>query len=204
MLLMFQNFQHTRRNLGIASLMYLLLGVLLLVWPGQFIQIACYVIGALMIAFCVITVLGELRRKNMNIITVMISIMIAAIGIVIIANPALVSSIIPVTFGLVLLVDGVINIRHAIGMKRYKERTWGPMLVMGLITLVLGVFILVHPYGTAQLAFRVLGAALIYNGISDIFILYNVNRASKKYIDKDGAHDIIDVDTRPVDDDDDT
>lgn len=199
---MFENFKNIRRNMSLAVLLYLVLGVILVVWPGSFIQFACNIIGALMIAFGVLTIIGEFTRHSKNAVMMFLGAFIGAIGIIIIANPELVSSIVPITFGIVLLINGLVNVRQAIGMHRYEEDSWMTLMILGIITLVLGCVILLHPYGTAQLAFRIMGAALIYSGLSDLFVIHKLGKAAKKYVDKDGEHDIIDVDVRPVDNDD--
>ena len=199
---MFEQFRRSRRSVMSAALLFLILGAALTIRPDLFLKFACYIIGAVLVAVGVIRILEELRQSRKSILSLGLGVVLAAVGIVVITNPALVSSIIPIIFGLILLMDGVYNIRHAIGMHRYQEHTWSVMLILGLITLALGVLILLHPYGTAQLAFRIMGIALLYNAISDLFIYYHVGRAAKKYVDADGVHDIIDVEGRPVEDDD--
>ena len=136
-----------------------------------------------------------------SMVTMGFGVVIAAVGIVIITNPEMVSSIIPIVFGLILLIDGLSNVRQALGLRRFEVGNWAFLLVLGIVTLVLGVIILLHPYGTAELAFRVMGAALIYNAVSDLIIAVQMNRTAKQagiYKEKGRA---IDVDARPVDDD---
>ena len=199
---MFQQFQHARRNMLTAALLFLVLGIAMTAGPGLFIQVACAVIGGVMAAFGVIMIGGELRYPNKSLWSIGMGILIAAVAIIIIANPQLVSSLIPLLFGILLLIDGVTNVRYALGMRRYEEGAWGALLILGIITLVFGALILLHPYGTAELAFRIMGIALIYNALSDLFIVIQLHRASKKYVDKNGQeHKIIDVEARPVEDD---
>ncbi len=200
---MLRQFRQARRTMLTAALLFLVLGAAMTIAPGMFIQVACSVIGGVLVAFGVLLILGELRRAEKHVVTMGMGVLIVAVAIVIIANPQMVSSLIPLLFGIVLLVDGVSNIRHALGMRRYGESSWTLMLLLGIVTLVLGVLILLHPYGTAELAFRIMGIALLYNALSDLFIVLQLHRASKKYVDKDGQeHDIIDIETRPVEDDD--
>ena len=184
-----------------AISLFLVLGIALLIWSGLFLRFACNIIGALLIAFGAVTIIGELRMPGRSIFTMGFGVVITAVGIVIIANPEMVSSIIPVVFGLILLFDGLNNVRQALGLRRFEVGNWAFLLVLGIVTLVFGVVILLHPYGTAELAFRVMGAALIYNAVSDLIIAVQMNRTAKQagiYKEKGRA---IDVDARPVDDD---
>lgn len=198
---MFESFYRMRRHVVSAIILFLVLGTALLIWPGLFLRFACNIIGALLIVFGAVTIIGELRMPGRSMVTMGFGVVIAAVGIVIITNPEMVSSIIPIVFGLILLIDGLSNVRQALGLRRFEVGNWAFLLVLGIVTLVLGVVILLHPYGTAELAFRVMGAALIYNAVSDLIIAVQMNRTAKQagiYKEKGRA---IDVDARPVDDD---
>jgi uncharacterized membrane protein HdeD (DUF308 family) len=198
---MFETFRRLRHHMLSAAVLFLLLGIALLGWPGVFLRFACNIIGALLIAFGVITLLGEFRMPDWSILSLGFAILIAAVGIVVISNPQMISSIIPVVFGLFLIADGIVNLRHALGLRRYQTGNWVIMLLLGILTVALGALILLHPYGTAELAFRIIGAALIYNALSDLFILFQVNRAAKNTNSQKEKRRAIDVDARPVDDD---
>lgn len=198
---MFESFYRMRKHVLSAIILFLVLGIALLIWPGLFLRFACNIIGALLIAFGVVTLIGELRMTSRSMLTIGFGVVITAVGIVIIANPEMVSSIIPIVFGLILLFDGVGNLRYALGLRRFGTDNWVFLMVLGIVTLVFGAVILLHPYGTAELAFRIIGAALIYNALSDLIIAVQMNRAAKQA----GVHKekgrAIDVEARPVDDD---
>lgn len=198
---MFETFRRLRRHMISAIVLFLLLGIALLGWPGLFLRFACYIIGALLLAFGVVTLLGEFRMPGRSVFVLGFGVIVAAVGIVVITNPEMVSSILPVVFGLILFVDGVSNLHHAFGLRRLAIGNWVTMLVLGMVTVALGVLILLHPYGTAELAFRIIGAALVYNALSDLFIVMQVNRAAKQTGVQKEKRRAIDVEARPVDDD---
>ena len=122
-----------------AIILFLVLGTALLIWPGLFLRFACNIIGALLIAFGAVTIIGELRMPGRSMVTMGFGVVIAAVGIVIITNPEMVSSIIPIVFGLILLIDGLSNVRQALGLRRFEVGNWAFLVVLGIVTLVLGV-----------------------------------------------------------------
>lgn len=195
---MFETFKTIRGNMLMAAVCCMALGLALLIFPDTFLNVACYVIGALVIAYGVISILGCVHDKQMRMGTIVLSIIAAAVGIFIITQPKMISSILPIIFGLLLLLDGVFNVRHGIGLRKFGDTSGTAVLILGIITVVFGAIILINPYTTASLAFRLIGIALIYNALSDLFILFRMSRANKKYEEK---QKIIDVDARPVDDD---
>ena len=199
---MFETFRRMRRHMISAIVLCLILGIALIGWPGVFLQFACYIIGGVLLVFGIVTLLGEFRAPARSILTLCVGVLIAAMGIVVITNPEMVSSILPIVIGILLFMDGVVNLRNALGLRRYEGSSWGTMLVMGIITVAFGALILLHPYGTAELAFRIIGAALVYNAVSDLFIMMQVGRAEKKHGgQKKEKRRVIDVNARPVDDD---
>ena len=194
---MFETFRSIRSNIVITVVACLAVGAALILYPDMFLQIICYVMGALFVAYGVLGVLRCVRERMMRIGVLLMSVLAAAAGIFIITQPKTISSILPVIIGLVLLLNGIMNIRHGLGLRRFDDGAWKIVLILGIITVVFGAVILWNPYSTATLTFRLIGAALLYNGISDLIILLRMNRASKIY---DGQK-VIDVEVRPVDDD---
>ncbi len=194
---MFETFRSIRGHMLIGAAGCLVLGVALLLFPDAFLQVACYVIGALFIAYGVLGILDCVRERVIRVFTVAMSVIAAAVGVFIIANPRLISSILPIVFGLILLLDGLLNIRQGIGLRRFGDPSGTTVLILGLITLALGVVILLNPYATATISFRLTGVALLYNGVSDLLIVLRMNRAHKTY----QKQKVIDVEAHPVDDD---
>lgn len=196
---MFETFRSIRANMIVAAIGCIALGVILLAFPDTFLRIACYVIGALLIAYGAVGILGCVREHMLHVPTVLISVVAAGVGIFIIAQPKIVSSILPIIFGLILILDAILNIRHAIGLHRFGDPSGKIVLILGVITLIFGLVILFNPYSTAKMTFRLIGIAMLYNGISDFLILFRMNRAARTYDNQK----IIDVEARPVEDEED-
>lgn len=194
---MFETFRSIRSSMILTAVGCLALGIALLLFPDMFLKIACYVIGALLIAWGVLGVLGCLRDHVARVGTILISVIAAGTGIFVISQPKTISSILPIVVGLILLIDGIVNVRHGIGLRRFGDPSGTSVLVLGIITVVFGAVILMNPYSTVELTFRLIGIALVYSGLSDLIIIFRMNRANKTYENQK----IIDVEARPVDDD---
>lgn len=194
---MFETFRNIRKNMLTAAVGCMVLGLALLFFPNAFLNVACYVVGALLIAYGVICILGCVRDRWMRLGAILFGVIVAAVGIFMIANPRMISSIQPIVFGLILLMDGVVNVRHGIGLRRFGDPSGLSVLIMGVITVAFGAVILLYPYTTAAVTLRLMGVALLYSGLSDLIILFRLNRANRAYEEQ---QKVIDVEARPVDD----
>ena len=196
---MFETFHKIRYNLLLIAVFCIAVGAALLVNPEFFLTTACYVIGAVLIASGVLGILGCVRDHVVRVFVLFFSIIAAAAGIFVITHPEVIGSILPIIFGLILLLDGLFNLRNGLGIRKMTDSTGGSVLIMGAVTVVLGIVILLNPYATAAFSLRLIGAALIYNGITDIVILFRVRKVAKHY---KNDQKYIDVDAFPVEDDD--
>lgn len=209
---MFETFRSIRFHLLLAALGYIAVGAVMLFIPDQFLAVVCYVIGALLIAYGVIGMLMCWKNRTIRMAKIFIGILTIAVGIFVIAQPKAFTAVLPIIFGLILLLDGILNLRHGIGLKKFGDPGFLSVIIVGVITVVLGAIVLIHPYGTAKFTLRIIGAALIYSGISDFLVLYRMNHARLIYerdnppeLKKKGQRHkktkVIDVHAHPVDDD---
>ncbi len=195
---MFETFRSIRNRMLLTAAGCFALGMALLLFPDMFLTMICYIIGALLIAWGVLGILGCLRDHVARTGTLLVSVIAAGTGIFVISQPRTISSILPIVVGLILLIDGIVNVRHGIGLRQFGDRASTSVLVLGVITVVFGLVILINPYSTAEWTFRLIGIALVYSGLSDFIILFRMNRANQAYENQK----IIDVETRPVDEED--
>lgn len=194
---MFETFRSIRVNMALAAVGCLALGIALLVIPDLFLQVACYVTGGVLIAYGVIGLLSCVRTHSMNLFTGLVDVLAIGVGIFIITQPRMISSILPIIFGLILLLDGILNLRHGIGLHRFGDPSGKTVLILGVITVIFGAVILLNPYSTAKMTFRLIGIALVYSGLSDFLVIFRMNRANRTYENQK----IIDVEARPVTED---
>ena len=79
-------------------------------------------------------------------------------------------------FVMILLLHGIEGIRLAVDTKQANDTAWISGLILSVITIIFGLVLIVRAFEAAQIAFKVVGIALIYDGVSKLFI---VSRAAK-------------------------
>ena len=75
---------------------------------------------------------------------------------------------------------GIGNILRALDAKKAGNRRWGVLLGMAALSALLGAVILSNPFAVMKTAVIVIGAALIYEGATDIALVFFSDRRGGK------------------------
>ena len=109
--------------------------------------------------------------------------MIAMIGLWMFFSPQLVASIIPIAIGVLMVVHGVQDLTLAVEGKRKNANNWWSIPLMAIVNIVLGVLCICNAFGLVKIGLILIGLMLIFDGVTDMFIVHKVNRASKDVVD---------------------
>ena len=176
-----------RKNYSISSLITLILGIVLIVWPDLSGALMCYMLGGALILMGVIQLLIYLRGNRAELSSrfkMMMGIILGLLGIWICAKPEIVLGLIPAVLGIVLLMHAVQDLSYTIQIKNSGVERWWVALIATLITFALAVFLIMHPFLAFEMAMIYIGIGLVYNGISDlvlvIFAGYSKRNADKR------------------------
>lgn len=187
-----------KTNVVISAAMCILLGIVLVIWPGLSIQIVCTAIGAVLLIGGGVRLAAYFTAKDgsvysqMNLIT---GIILAVIGIWILLQPGKVLAIIPIIVGIVIALHGINNLQQTVTLCKEQYDKWWVALILGLLTVGFGVLLICKPFAALDSAVRLIGAFLIYDGVSDIWIVSRVSRTAKTLKQEAEA---VDVDAKEI------
>ena len=188
-----------KTNIVISATLCILLGIVLVVWPDLSMQIVCTAIGAVLLIGGGVRLAAYFTEKDgsvyaqMNLIT---GIILAVVGIWILLQPDKVLAIIPIIVGIVIALHGVNNLQQAVSLCKEKYDKWWVALILGLLTVGLGVLLVCRPFEALDTAVMMIGQFLIYDGISDIWIVSRIYRTAKTLKQEVEA---IDVESQKID-----
>ena len=170
-----------RLHMTASALVCVVLGIVLLIWPGQVTTIVAYFIGAMLVIIGVIQIISKIADDVNRSSGLLVGLLVAVIGIWIIIHPDVAISLIPIVIGVVLVVNGIQNLALAINGKRAEADRWGWMVVTALITLIFGALCIICAFGVIKLVMRLVGLALIFDGVSSMLMVHHVNVAERAY-----------------------
>lgn len=185
-------------NYSLSAVICVILGIVLLVWPGQSTQVVCMVLGIVLGGFGLIQIILYLATKEKTMIShsmMMLGVVLAVIGGWIVLKPETIIKAVPMIVGILIVIHGLHNAVQAIDLKKMQYDNWWVALLLSLLTVALGVVLICNPFTIVDTVVRIIGAFLVYDGLSDMWILsrvFKTKKNRKKIIDTDAV--IIDED----------
>ena len=159
----------------ILSVIYIILGVILLIYPSQTIDVICRIIGV----FCLVC------------------------GIILIASPDFVKSILPFIIGIVIIIDSAFKLMTSFEIKNTTREGWIGVLVLSVIGLVFGFLIVFNAGAAADFVVRIIGVSLIIEAIENLCATAVVSgkfRSIKKSLGKKTIEgEFTEIKTEPTD-----
>ena len=158
------------------------MGILLLLWPVGALKLVSYAVGIIIMAGGITSILSRLRSRKRGggaVWTIFIGAVITLVGGWIFVNPENFASIIPTAVGYLITISGIINLLETFTLSRAHYRKWWVSLLAAVLTIVLGLTLVNHAFGIAATMVRIGGVALLFNGISDLWINRRVDQYAK-------------------------
>lgn len=172
-------FQKIKLNATLSAVVCILLGVVLVIWPRVVGRVFCYVVGAALLICGVVYVVSYFRRRETPSLfqaDLLLGLVLCVLGVWIILRPDMVISLIPVLFGVLLLIHGIVNIQQSLNLKRLGYGRWQAGLAVAIVTLLFGAALLFRPLMAADAAIILLGVGLIFDGGSDLWLMSRLSK----------------------------
>ena len=80
-------------------------------------------------------------------------------------------------FGAVLLFHGVVDLQAAWTLMSRRWPRWWLDMILGALTLALGVLVLINPFGAFAALVVLIGLSLVFDGASDLYLIWRLSRA---------------------------
>ena len=163
--------RYIKNGMLFLSVLFIVLGVLLLVMPQTSLLWICYAFGAVVLItgiFCLIQY-ARVRGSGLAAPFLLVAgVITAGLGLFALAKPEVVASFLPVVFGLFILMDGCSRIGTAIDLARRRGEKWWLLLLLSLLSIALGILLLADPFEAAVSVVMLCGVLLIVEGVINL------------------------------------
>ena len=162
-----------KANHTVMALLFIVLGIVLCLWPGKSLLVMCRIFGwGLIIGGAVLAFLGYTNRNEDPMLKLILCGGAAAliIGIIIVARAKSVVSFIPRVIGILIILNGIYNLNQSYRLRKVLRVRTGS-LVLAVLTIAAGIVIFAKPFAAAGTMVLITGIGLIYNGLSDLWVI---------------------------------
>jgi uncharacterized membrane protein HdeD (DUF308 family) len=176
----------------ITALLCMLIGVVMIVYPGKSLNVICQAFGVVLILggiICIIFFLQDVHAFP-NVMMLIGGVVFAAIGIWIFTKPEGIETIIPFIAGIIIVINGIFNCVQTVELGKAKFGRWWVALILSILTVGLGVLLIVNPFGAVNTIARIIGAFMVYDAVSDLWIIIDISRAYKNIKQEAEALDV--------------
>lgn len=178
--------KNLKANYMITAMICVVIGLVLIIWPGTSTQVVCMVLGGVLLGYGIIQVVLYLFLKERTLISqgmLILGIIFSVLGAWVLLKPEMIIMAVPVIMGIIIMIHGLHNAVQAIDLKKMGYDKWWLALLFGLLTVAFGALLVFNPFKAVNTVVRVIGAFLVYDGASDLWILSRVSKLKKIVID---------------------
>ena len=156
----------------LKAVLLVIAGLILLINPGGSLLTAVKVFGAAVLAYGIFTGVSQLLARDERQPGALAASAIAVVvGVVVLCAPRFVVSFFSVVAGIVVVIGGGKRLWDAIAAKNAGVRGWGFLMLLAVVCILLGILIIVDPFGASMSCVKLTGIVAIYYGVTALIRL---------------------------------
>lgn len=192
-----QIFRDIRNNFLLTAIVSILLGLVLVLFPVKTSFFICNLAGILLILCGIVDILRYVTSKNEPFLMrydLVVGVILCLAGLFVITQSDLIISFIPTIVGIVLFVNGIVNLKKAFHLKKAGLERWWIDLAFAVVITILGVIIWLRPFDAVATTNIFIGICLILNGISNLCMMFGIGTVKRRLEMHFPEDDFVDVD----------
>ncbi len=175
--------KNLKLNFILASVFYLILGVVLVVWPATSSLVLCRLLGGALLLYGLFNLVGFLvRDSGMGAfrLELFLGVVATGVGIFFLVQPKLVLSFLPIVMGVYVVMDSAVALKRTLELYRMEYPRWWLSLLLAVVGIILGLVLVLRPFSATTVFFRMVGVVFLYLGVSDFWSLWRVNALARE------------------------
>ena len=168
-----------KANVMVSALICIALGIVLVVWPELSRRVVCMAIGVVLVINGISRLMNFVFGRDGSVFSQMnlvMGIIITVIGGWILFQPGTIIAMIPILVGIIIVIHGINNLQQSVSLCQSRYDKWWVALLLALVTIGFGVLLIFNPFAAVDTLIRFIGVFLVYDGVSDIWIMSRVSK----------------------------
>ena len=172
-----------KTNVMVSAFICMTLGIILVVWPGLSVKVVCMAIGVVLVINGISRLMNFIFGRDGSVFSQMnliMGIIITVIGGWILFGAGRMIGMIPILVDVSIVINKVNSLQHKMKLCQRSNDKWWVEVLLALVTIGFGVLLIFNPFAAVDTLIRFIGIFLIYDGVSDIWIMSRVSKNVKE------------------------
>lgn len=186
------------RSSLVSSITLFVLGFLIIFKSEVTIITIAYLIGSILVALGTLAIIQYIKNievSGKNDLDILYGVVTIILGLLVINNPKLIASILPIIIGVTIIINSATKLQYAFELKKENNQQWKTTMIISIISVICGVVLLFNPFKGAVVITQTIGIFMIVYSILDIIstaiIKRNVNYIRSEIIKKNNEATVI-------------
>lgn len=155
----------------LTPLVGIVLGIYLVARPYSAADALCSLIGWLILLAGIAGIINAVSFQSATTLSsplLPFSVVGAVIGLFIVTRPSILAGMVSLIICIFLLIEGASGLQNALQRRVWGDPLWLVPLVVGILSLLVGLWMLFAPLASAVLMMRVIGVSLIVSSVVNL------------------------------------
>lgn len=164
----------------VISLLFVILGILLIMKPSEMISVISILLGAILFIIGFLKLVDYFTSKDKEDYLLTFALVAVVLGVIVLFCSDVITGIFRVLLGIWIIASGIKNFQTSLVWKDSKSGLWTVTVLCSLLMIIAGIVILV----STTLAFRIVGIVILIYAILDIITRVIFIKKVQDYLDK--------------------
>ena len=164
----------------VISLLFVILGILLIMKPSEMISVISILLGAILFIIGFLKLVDYFTSKDKEDYLLTFALVAVVLGVIVLFCSDVITGIFRVLLGIWIIASGIKNFQTSLVWKDTKSGLWTVTVLCSLLMIIAGIVILV----STTLAFRIVGIVILIYAILDIIARTIFIKKVQDYLDK--------------------
>lgn len=168
-----------------STLVMLIFGILLFIFPETVIKSVAIAMGAIFIMIGVIPIINYFRFRATGFTTTfsfLLGIFCIVAGLILLMNENILGTIIPILTGVWMIINSINRISISMDLRDDKIPFWVITFIYAILTLVAGVLLILDPVNGGKLVTKTIGIIICVYSALDVIDLILIRIKAKKVV----------------------
>ena len=164
----------------VISILFVILGVLLIVKPFEMISVISILLGTILFMMGFLKLVDYFTSKDKEDYLLTFALVSAVLGVIVLFCSDVITGLFRIILGIWIIASGIKNFQTSLAWKEVKSKLWTITVLCSLLMIISGIVILV----STTLAFRIVGIVIVIYAVLDIIARSIFIKKIQDYLDK--------------------